>query len=329
MCRIWSPSCNRCTLWELNLSSDLFLGVDGGQSSTKALIGDPSGRVVGRGTAGPCNHVSGEEARSRFVRTISECVSKARADAGLGGEIRFRSACFGMSGGPEDKAALLKEVVDAEQWLVTHDGLIALSGALAGANGVVAIAGTGSLVFARHGPEAMRAGGWGYLFGDEGSAFWIAKQAVRAALRHEEGWGVKTTLYPRLLDATGAKSANEALHFFYTPGWDRSRVARLAVVVNDIAESGDAVAVEILRQAGDLLAESVGAVRSKLWKSGQPVTASYIGGVFRSAAVLLRFSEALWAGWNVEVRPPVWGGEAGALIEAYRLAGLPTNLRDV
>jgi N-acetylglucosamine kinase-like BadF-type ATPase len=313
----------------LNLSSDLFLGVDGGQSSTKALIGDTSGRVLGRGMAGPCNHVSGDEARSRFLRTIAECVSKARAGAGLSGETRFRAACFGMSGGPEDKAALLKEVVDAEQWLVTHDGLIALSGALAGANGIVAIAGTGSFVFARNGSETMRAGGWGYLFGDEGSAFWIARQALRSALRYEEGWGVKTALYPRLLDATGAKSANEVLHLFYTPDWHRSRVARLATEVNVAAGSGDEVAAQILRQAGDALAESVGAVRTKLWKSGEQVVASYIGGVFQSVPVLSRFSEALRDGWNVDVRTPVWGGEAGALIEAYRLAGVSANLRDV
>jgi N-acetylglucosamine kinase-like BadF-type ATPase len=234
-----------------------------------------------------------------------------------------------MSGGPEDKAALLKEIVDAEQWLVTHDGMIALSGALAGESGIVAIAGTGSFVFGRNGSRTMRAGGWGYLFGDEGSAFWVAKQALRAALRYEEGWGSKTRLHPLLLEATGAKNTNEALHLFYTRDWHRSRVARLAAEVDRAAESGDEAAESILRQAGDVLAELVGAVRNQLWELGEPVTASYIGGVFRSAAVLSRFSEELQADWNVDVRPPIWGGEAGALIEAYRLAGIHANLREV
>jgi N-acetylglucosamine kinase-like BadF-type ATPase len=310
-------------------SLELFLGVDGGQSSTKALIGDASGRILGRGTAGPCNHVSGDEARSRFLRTIGECVSMARTGAGIEADVRFRAACFGMSGGPEDKAALLKEVVDAEQWLVTHDGMIALSGALAGADGIVAIAGTGSFIFGRKGFETMRAGGWGYIFGDEGGAFWIVKQALRAALRYEEGWGPKTALHPMLLAATGAKSANEALHLFYTPDWHRSRVARLAAQVNREAESGDETAALILCQAGDGLAESVGAVRRKLWPSDEAVDAGFIGGVFRSAAVLARFAGALKTGWNVEVRPPIWGGEAGALIEAYRLAGIHPALREV
>lgn len=325
MCRIWRVFCNRCTLWELN---SFYLGVDGGQSSTKAVIGDTSGRILGRGSAGPCNHVSADEARVKFLRTIGECVSAARADAELGRDVRFRAACFGMSGGPEDKQALLKEVVDADQWLVTHDGMIALSGALAGENGIVAIAGTGSLVFGRNGSRVMRAGGWGYVFGDEGGAFWIAKQALRAALRYEEGWGEKTRLHAMLLAATGAKSANEALHRFYTPGWHRSRVARLASEVDKAAESGDEAAAGILREAGEVLAEFVAAVRNGLWSQGEPVTASFIGGVFRSAAVLARFGEVLQADCNIDVRPPIWGGEAGALIEAYRLAGIRVSLRE-
>ena len=286
--------------------------------------------MLGRGTAGACNHVSSAEARSRFLRIIGECVSEARTHAGLGSGVRFRAACFGMSGGPEDKAALLKEVVDADAWLVTHDGLIALSGALAGENGIVAIAGTGSLVFGRNGSRTMRAGGWGYVFGDEGGAFWIASQALRAALRYEEGWGPKTVLHPMLLELSGAKSANEALHLFYTPDWPRSRVARLAAEVNRVAESGDEEAAVILGRAGNALAELAGQVRSTLWGPGEhePVSASYIGGVFRSTAVLTRFTEALQKGWNVFVKRPIWEGEAGALIEAYRLAGILPNLRE-
>lgn len=303
--------------------------MDGGQSSTKALIGDASGRILGHGTAGPCNHVSADEAKAKFLGTIAECVSGAIADAGLDADTRFRAACFGMSGGPDDKAALLKQVVGADQWLVTHDGMVALSGALAGEDGIVAIAGTGSFAFGRRGARTMRAGGWGYVFGDEGGAFWIVKEALRASLRVEEGWGEKTLLNKMLLDATGAKSANEALHLFYTSDWPRSRVARLAADVGLAAEAGDEVASMILSQAGDRLAELVGAVRNRLWKQGELVTASFIGGVLNNSAVLAQFEKALRRGWNIKVRSPLWGGEAGALIEAYRLAGIRVSLREV
>jgi N-acetylglucosamine kinase-like BadF-type ATPase len=309
-------------------SNEFFLGVDGGQSSTKALIGDADGRVLGRGSAGPCNHVTASEARAKFLRTIGECVAAARAGAGVGAEVRFRAACFGMSGGPEDKAALLREVVDADEWLVTHDGLIALSGALAGADGIVTIAGTGSFVFGRKGERTMRAGGWGYLFGDEGSAFWIAKQALRAMLRQEEGWGRPTALSEMLWQACGATSANDVLHKFYTPDWPRSRVARLAAEVDRAAAGGDAAALKILEDAGRELAAFVSAIRGTLWDEKAVVPASYIGGVFGGTTVLRTFTETLESDGRVKVQAPVFGAEAGALIEAYRLAGIRTSLRE-
>jgi N-acetylglucosamine kinase-like BadF-type ATPase len=308
--------------------SEVFLGVDGGQSSTKAVIGDSKGRILGRGSAGPCNHVSDAEARAKFLRTIRECVSSACAEAGLAADTRFGAACFGMSGGPEDKEALLREVVDAKQWLVTHDGLIALSGALAGDDGIVAIAGTGSLAFGRKGDRTMRAGGWGYIFGDEGGAFWIVREAVRVALRQEEGWGWKTRLHELLLEVTGATSANDVLHRFYTPEWPRSRVARLAAHVSRAAEEGDEMASTILQIAGGRLSNLVSAIQDALWAPGETANASYIGGVFRSPDVLQSFKESLESSHKVLVRPPIWGADAGALIEAYRLAGIQPTLRE-
>jgi len=110
--------------------------------------------------------------------------------------------------------------------MVTSDAFIALSGATAGGPGLVAIAGTGSIAFGRNAAgRTARAGGWGYLFGDEGGAFSIVRQALRAALRHEEGWGAPTELRPALLEATGAASANDLLHRLYTAEFTRQRIA--------------------------------------------------------------------------------------------------------
>src|SRR5258708_21745706 len=100
---------------------------------------------------------------------------------------------------------------------VAHDGFIALAGATAGAPGIIAIAGTGSFCFGRNASgRTARAGGWGYIFGDEGGGFDLTRQALRAALRMEEGWGPPTVLRQRLLEATGAADANDLLHRFYT-----------------------------------------------------------------------------------------------------------------
>src|ERR1019366_2632551 len=260
--------------------SEYFLGVDGGQSSTTAVIGDRAGRIVGWASAGPCNHVAAAEAKAKFVRVMQECLSQAAVRAGMeagGTHWSFKAACLGMSGGPADKNTLLHELIDSEHLIVTHDAAIALAGALSGEPGIAVIGGTGSLAFG----QKARGGA-----GDEGGAFDIARQALRAILREQEGWGGRTALTPALLEAASAADANELLHVFYTPEWPRHRVAGLARGVNKIADDGDPVAVGILQHAAQELALLAGFVRRQLWREGEPARVAWIGGVFNSAILL-------------------------------------------
>ena len=302
----------------------LFLGVDGGQSSTTVLIGDESGRVLGAGEAGPCNHAGAEEGRARFVRAVNEGLRAACAQAGLdAATVCFESACLGMSGGPDDKQAILAGMLRAEHLIVTTDAAIALSGATATGRGIAAIAGTGSIAFGRNAERGRaRAGGWGFIFGDEGSAFDIARQALRAALRMEEGWGPPTSLRQALLHATGRRDANQVLHLFYTSEWPRSRVAALASLVDAAAAEGDAAAIGILNRAAVELALLVAAVRSQLWKPGDAVDVAYIGGVFQSRTVLEHFRLLVELEPGNRCAPPSHGPAEGALLEAYRAVGL-------
>ena len=92
----------------------LFLGVDGGQSSTTALIDNENGRVLGVGAGGPCNHVGASEGREKLARAVLHSVDAACAQAGLvRNALHFEAACFGMSGGPADKEAILTDLLDA------------------------------------------------------------------------------------------------------------------------------------------------------------------------------------------------------------------------
>jgi N-acetylglucosamine kinase-like BadF-type ATPase len=302
-----------------------FLGVDGGQSSTTAAIGDETGRIVGVGRGGPSNHVSTPEGRAKFVGAIQSAVQAACGPGGLdAGSIRFTSACLGLSGGPADKEPIVREILASERTLVTDDAQIALAGATAGEPGVVVIAGTGSIAFGRNSVGGTaRAGGWGYLFGDEGGAFWIACQAVRAALRWEEGWGVPTSLRARLLDSTGTRNINDLLHRCYTAAFPRPRVASLSIVVNQAAEVGDPVALEILHEAARELALLAVAVRGQLFEAGEATPVAYSGGVFGSRILLGSFRAWMAPEVGVRVTAPVYGPSIGALLEAYRAAGRP------
>ncbi len=304
--------------------SGYFLGVDGGQSSTVAMIGDSKGKIRGWATAGPCNHVGAAEARAKFVRVMRECLSQAARQAGINPEKpSFSAACLGMSGGPEDKAALLAEVIDSGNIIVTHDGQIALAGATGGEPGIIVIAGTGSIAFGENlQRETARAGGWGYIFGDEGGGFGIAREALRAALREHEGWGPRTALTPALIESAGASNPNEALHLFYTPEWPRSRVATLAKTVSDIAETGDPVAIGILNNAAQHLAMLAAGVRRQLWRDEEPVKVSWIGGAFNSLRLQERFRTLVQLEGSVTAGPPAHSPVVGALILAWRSAGL-------
>src|ERR1035438_9710450 len=301
----------------------LFLGVDGGQSGTTAVIGDETGRILGAGEAGPCNHAAAGEGRAKLVCAIGESVGAACAQAGLDATaVRFEAACFGMSGGPDDKREILAATLRAERLVVTSDAVISLAGATTTGQGIVTIAGTGSIAFGRNpAGRTARAGGWGYVFGDEGGGFDIARQAARAALRLEEGWGPPTVLREELLDATGSESANQMLHRFYTGDWPRSRVATLARLV-------DRAAVEGARVGGAVrdLATRAGAVREELWGPDSRLEIAYIGGVFQSYILLESFRTLVESQEGVRCGPPRRGPAEGALREAYRSAGLEMSV---
>lgn len=267
--------------------------------------------MIREGLGGPSN-VSD---LAMFANNLREAVDRAG-----GGE--FEAACFGFSGGIEEKGLIAREIVKANRYSMLHDASIALTGATGGA-GVVVIAGTGSIAFGRNAEgRTARAGGWGYAFGDEGGAFDIIRQALRAALRFEEGWGGATALHPALIEAAGAQSAIDLLHRFYTPEFPRARVARFAELVDEVARSGDAVAIDIVNGAAQSLATLASAVRGQLFPASESAVVSYTGGAFNSARLLERFRMLMELDGGNHVTAPMSRPVEGALIEAFRAAGL-------
>jgi len=292
------------------------------------MVGDGTGHVLGVGHAGPCNHVSTAESHARFRDAIGGAVRTAAEAAGLA-DVHFEGACLGLSGGPADKSVLAREIVSAEKYLIVNDAVIALTGATGGEPGIIAIAGTGSIAFGQNAEgRTARAGGWGYVFGDEGGAFDLVRQALRAALRQEEGWGPDTTLREALMNATGAPDMNSLLHWFYKPEFSKARIAAYAKLVDQAAREGDAIAREILHASAHALATLVAAVRRQLFHRGELARTSFIGGVFQSEILRERFAMLVELESEAPIHPPAFGPSAGALIEAYRLMGLRVHPKD-
>lgn len=277
------------------MSGRLYLGVDGGQSSTKALVGNAAGEILGRGLGGPCNHARLGEGRAKLERALSEAVGQALAPLGLTlAEARFHRICVGMSGGPDDKREIIERLIRADSYDVTTDAHIALYGAVAGGPGAIVISGTGSIALSRDiQGRIWRAGGWGYVFGDEGSAFDIARLSLRAALAAEERWGTNTSLRGALLTATHSASANQLLHRWYAGEFSRDQTADWSRLTAAAAAQGDAVAQAILEGAGHGLAQlAVAAAKMASLPAGGAKICP-IGGVFANGGVLKSFSRSL------------------------------------
>ena len=296
----------------------MYLGVDGGQTTTRAVIGDSSGRVLGSGFGGQSNHVKGPEGRRRLIEAVTACVSEASRNAGIAPEdVEFEAACLGFTGGMEGKHEILRSILKCRRLMVTDDLTIALAGAHAAQPGIITIAGTGSVSMGRNARgQVARAGGWGYAFGDDGGAWGIVREAMRAALRMDEGWGPPTLLRALLLQATGESDLHRLRRKFYTEDYPRPRVAAFARLVDEAAQQGDSVATGILERAADHLVTLTQGVRRRIFGSSGAVNVACIGGVFQSGMIRARFTRELKADSAVNVVPPLHEPPVGALLLA-------------
>jgi N-acetylglucosamine kinase-like BadF-type ATPase len=306
----------------------LYLGIDGGQSSTKALLAEETGKVIGRGRGGPCNHAGSAEGRAKFLSAVGDCLRQAYHEAGIDSHsAHFASVCLGLSGGSEDKESYIKELIPSDRYILTHDAEIALLGGTCGEPGIIIIAGTGSIAFGRNAQmQTARAGGWGYIFGDEGGGFDLAREALRRALQYEEGWGTATTLYQALLEVSGEVSANALLHQIYNH-FDRQQIATYAQLVTASAEQGDEVALDLLKKAAEDLTRYVRGVYQQLFKNDEIVPIVQVGGVFQSAILLAEFKQNISSAIGCAVAVPLFSPAAGALLEALRQDGNSSPLK--
>jgi N-acetylglucosamine kinase-like BadF-type ATPase len=189
---------------------------------------------------------------------------------------------------------------------VTEDGKTACLGAFGAAPGIAVFAGTGSGAMGWDGKRWTRAGGHGFLLGDEGSAYWIGRAAVNAALRWEDGMGGSEAICRAVVKASGRDLDDLVMDVHSHPA-DRGKVALLAPVVTALAAE-DSTAADIARQAAGHLAELAGAVRRRL---GQ-LPVSGLGGVLRVPVIWDRFAEL--TGAERPLAPP----EVGAALLAWR-----------
>src|SRR5947207_13224910 len=194
--------------------------------------------------------------------------------------------CLGIAGvdRPEDAAVvrgIMKRIGYKAKILVVNHALVGLQAGIGDEPGIVIVAGTGSIAYGRnHRGEAARAGGGGYVLGDEGSGYWIGRLALRAVVRHADGRGRPTSLTPRLLAHFGAERAAELIQKVYHEELSPAAIASLAHYVHEARDEGDAVAVGILNRAADELITAAAAVMARLELADELFSFVLAGGMF-------------------------------------------------
>jgi N-acetylglucosamine kinase-like BadF-type ATPase len=304
--------------------SGFVIGVDGGGTKTRALVANLTGRVLGRGTAGPSNVqvVGGEATRA----ALDAAVATAMAEAGVTGAPA--AICLGMAGaGRRADRALVegwaKQRFPGVAVCVVHDGQLVLVAGTPEGWGVAVISGTGSLAYGEAASgRSARAGGWGYVLGDEGSGYTIGLAALRAVARATDGRGHATALTEALLTRWSLPRPQALIRHVYGAPVAREEIAVLASLVMEVAGDGDAVARTILAEAGRELALAAQAVVMRL-ALPSPVPCALGGGVLLHSQRVRDAFEAALEVAGVTVRPvtrvsdPVEGAVKLALTVKY------------
>jgi N-acetylglucosamine kinase-like BadF-type ATPase len=173
----------------------------------------------------------------------------------------------------------------ADQLLVTHDALPLLAAGTPEGHGIALVSGTGSFAFGHDAAgRTARAGGWGYLFGDEGSGYDLVRSGLRAVSLAVDGRGPATQLEQGFLTALGVATPSEMLRHVYARADDRLWIASLAPVVLSAHSAGDTVAAALVDAAADQLSGLVSAVASRLGLDEYPLALA--GGLLAHSSVL-------------------------------------------
>ncbi len=253
------------------MSNPLVLGVDGGGTKTVAWLStaqpDAADEVVGRGVAGPSNirSLGAEAAKENLSRAVETAFKDAKLE-----RFRLASACLALAGSGRDdeREAIRKWAVQvqlAERVKVVHDAAPVLSAASADGCGIAVISGTGSFAYGRNiAGETARCGGWGHLFGDEGSGYAIALSGLRCAGQMADGRRPRSRLLGLFLERLSLRHPSELISTIYSDSTNRATIAGYAQVVFQAADAGDDVAEAIELQASVDLSELVIAIADGL-----------------------------------------------------------------
>jgi len=263
-----------------------LIGIDGGGTKTHSIIANLEGEVIAEIMSGSANFqmLGVETVAKSLVELIYELADRARVKIS-----DIEIAVLGLTGAgrEKDRERILKGIIEyaktenlpLPELIIETDARIALEGALMGKPGIILIAGTGSVMFAKDiNGEIHRVGGWGRFIGDEGSAFVIGREALRAVAKYIDGRGEETILKDLIFEEFNITDLMQIVSEIYSGKFD---IGKVAPVVMKAVELGDPVAKEILDNACIELLNHVKAMLKKA-NFGEKPCLALLGGVLQN-----------------------------------------------
>lgn len=264
-------------------------------------------------------------------RVLGEGIAAVCAQAGVApGEVDFAFCALPTYGeSSEDLAALdaaPRSALGHDRYRCDNDTVAGWAGSLGAADGINVVSGTGSITYGERRGARARVGGWGEMFGDEGSGYWIGVRGLHAFARRSDGRLPAGPLLGLLREHLGLAADLDLVTLVLNRwGSSRQQVAALAPVVVAAARAGDDEAARVLQDAGAELAVLVDTTRRRLgFRDDETVPVSWSGGVFGSPEVREAFTRRLGAlHGGYDLRQPLYPPVVGAALYAARLAGTP------
>ena len=295
-----------------------LLGVDGGGTKTDSVLCEQNGKVVRR-CIGGASSMTGQTEEKAY-QNIRETVWSVLGDIDQSDVL---GVYVGISGGGLEKnkaryRAMLDDFLsNVKNRANGSDAVNALSSGIGPGDGIIAIAGTGSSVFARNNGEMYQVGGWGYLLGDEGSGYDLGRRALTASLKELDGRGQKTVLSAMCEKKAGCPLRELVAQLYRTDS--KLVIASYARILMEAAEQGDAAALKELHEAADDMAYAIQTAAGKCRRRGVVMG----GSVWKNALYRRLVSEKLGSSYEMifPTLPPVYG----SVVEAAGLAGITVN----
>lgn len=285
-----------------------YIGIDGGGTKTKFVLYDEDGKVL-------------QEIVDQSVHILThdqkQCIHILRKNVQILDPTFQALIIAGLAGYGNQKEirkeieSICQEAFRGYQYLLYSDVQIAMIGALGGRNGIVVIAGTGSIAFSYLDGQTQRCGGWGYQLGDEGSAYWIGQQLLLHYCRQVDGRIPKTMLYDKIKEIYHLQNDYDIIRFRHAFQNERNELAGLAKINTILALQGDSSAIQIYQQAAHHLSLLIKTLACQFYK---PFIVSYIGGVFQAKDFILEPLQKELSCLSCQLIPPTHPPEYGAYL---------------